>query len=120
MYDRQVFRCEKTRGKYQEFEGGFATKEDLIACWETGWQVLFAALAALSHDDLMKTVTIRNEPHSVMKAIQRQLSHYSYHVGQIVYVGKQLQNEHWVSLSIPRGRSVEYNQEVFRRHSSEG
>ncbi|MBU8713557.1 DUF1572 domain-containing protein [Brevibacillus parabrevis] len=108
------------RNRDQEFEGGFATKEDLIACWETGWQVLFAALAALSHDDLMKTVTIRNEPHSVMKAIQRQLSHYSYHVGQIVYIGKQLQNEHWVSLSIPRGKSVEYNQEVFRRHSSEG
>ncbi|MGG1658687.1 DUF1572 family protein [Brevibacillus sp. NRS-1366] len=110
---------EKTdRNRDLEFTGGYKSREELLTSWEEGWDTLFAALSALGPDDLMKIVTIRNEPHSVLKAIQRQLSHYSYHVGQIVYVGKQIKDTSWQCLSVPRGKSEEYTEKVKKYHAN--
>ncbi len=85
------------------------SKESLPQAWGKGWQYLFNALEALGPDDLNKTVLIRTEPHTVMEAINRQLTHYAYHVGQIVYLAKSFAGSHWQSLSIPRGRSEDFN-----------
>lgn len=84
-------------------------KEDLIAMWEKGWAVFLNTLATLTEDDLLKTVYIRQEPLSVIDAINRQLAHYPYHVGQITYLGKMIRDRQWQSLSIPRGQSQQYN-----------
>lgn len=85
------------------------TKEALQAYWEKCWGILFATLDSLQPDDLGRTILIRNEPHSVIEAINRQLLHYSLHVGQIVFLAKHLASEHWQSLSIPRGMSANFN-----------
>lgn len=85
------------------------TKEALQAYWERCWGILFATLEGLQADDLGRTILIRNEPHSVIEAINRQLLHYSLHVGQIVFLAKHLAAEHWQSLSIPRGQSATFN-----------
>ena len=84
------------------------TREALLARWEAGWEVLLAALEPLGAADLARTVTIRGEPHSVLQAIQRQLAHYAYHVGQIVLLAKHFAGPRWRSLSIPKGKSSEY------------
>ena len=85
------------------------TKEVLQAQWEEGWRCLFDTLKALTVDDLGRTILIRNEPHSVIEAINRQLTHYAGHVGQIVFLAKHLASDHWQSLSIPRGQSATFN-----------
>jgi hypothetical protein len=85
------------------------TQQILIGRWESGWAVLFSALEPLTDADLERTVTIRGEPLSVLQAINRQLTHYSYHVGQIVYVAKHYAASSWRSLSIPRGKSAQFN-----------
>lgn len=85
------------------------TKERLFAFWEEGWQCLFDAIEPLKADDLGKTILIRGEPHLVLEAINRQLSHYSYHVGQIVFLAKHMASDKWESLSVPRGKSAEFN-----------
>lgn len=76
--------------------------------WERGYSVFYNTLDSLTEDDLLKTVTIRNEPHSVVQAITRQLSHYGYHVGQIVGLAKQIKKQNWKTLTIPRGESEKY------------
>jgi hypothetical protein len=86
------------------------TREVLISRWEKGWAALFGALKPLGNADLARVVTIRGEPHSVLQAINRQLTHYAYHVGQIVYLAKHFAGTEWRSLSIPVGRSKEFNQ----------
>ena len=86
-------------------------RDALMAGWEVGWATLFRALDGLTADRLLDTVTIRGEPHTVMAAINRQVSHYAYHVGQIVFLAKHFQGERWESLSIPRGASAAYNRE---------
>jgi hypothetical protein len=73
-------------------------------------------LHSLTENDLLKTIYIRGEAHSVVKAIQRQVSHYSYHIGQIVYIGKQIKNEDWSSLSVPKGKSLEYLEDMLKQH----
>jgi hypothetical protein len=83
-----------------------------MAMWEDGWARLFAALEPLTDADLGRTVTIRGEAHSVMQAINRQLAHYSYHVGQIVMLAKHFQAGQWRSLTVPRGKSGEFNRRV--------
>jgi hypothetical protein len=83
------------------------TRETLLARWEEGWRLLFEALAPLGAADLARTVTIRGESHTVLEAIARQLTHYAYHVGQIVFLAKQFAGPSWTSLSIPRGKSKE-------------
>lgn len=97
------------RHRDTEFELIEDTRESLMAFWEAGWRTLFEALESLSADDLEKTVTIRGEPHTVVEAINRQLTHYPYHIGQIVFLAKHLRASDWKTLSVPRNRSAEFN-----------
>lgn len=101
------------RKRDEEFENDLTNKEDLLALWNEGWNCLFSALNALTDEDFLKTIYIRNQGHSVADAINRQLGHYPYHIGQIVFIGKMLQDANWVSLSIPKGNSKVYNAEKF-------
>lgn len=96
------------RNRDGEFEAPAATRAELMAQWEMGWECVFAALEPLTEGDLGRTVYIRGEAHSVMQAIQRQLAHYASHIGQIVFLAKHFQSSQWQSLSIPRGKSEEY------------
>ncbi len=109
------------RNREAEFEGGYNSREDMLAHWEQGWQCLFDALEPLSKTDLERIIYIRNEGHTVVEAINRQLAHYAYHVGQIVYLSRMLAGNNWRSLSIPKGGSEAFNAEKFaqekgRRH----
>jgi hypothetical protein len=100
------------RNRDMEFETHFYTKEQLLGMWERGWQCLFDSLSALKEEDLLKIIYIRKEPQSVIDAIHRQLAHYAYHVGQVVYLGRLIKNEQWQSLSIEKGKSAVYNQQM--------
>lgn len=92
-----------TRRRDEEFEDDArATRATLLEGWNAGWGTLFRAIDALAPEDLDRRVTIRSEPHSVVEAINRQLTHYAYHVGQIVFLAKHFQQTDWQSLSIPR------------------
>ena len=102
-----------------EFVDPLATREALMASWEAGWACVFAALEPLDVRDLEKTVTIRGEAHSVMQAINRQVAHYSYHCGQIVFLAKHLRAGEWKSLSVPRGDSEEFNRRVRAGEASQ-
>ena len=84
-------------------------KADLLAYWEKGWQSVFDAIEPLGPDDLLRTVLIRGQEHTVLQAINRQLTHYAYHVGQIVYLAKHFKSSDWQTLSVPRNRSAEFN-----------
>ena len=101
------------RNRDAEFEQGTESKEEIVEKWQQGWQCLFDAINSLANDDLEKTIFIRNQGHTVVEAINRQLAHYAYHVGQMVFVGKMVCNDSWVSLSIPKGSSTNYNAEKF-------
>ncbi|MBA2875127.1 DUF1572 domain-containing protein [Thermaerobacillus caldiproteolyticus] len=90
------------RNRDAEFINDLKSREELLACWEKGWETFLNTLNEMHENDLLKTVTIRNEPHSVIQAIERQMYHYSYHVGQIVYIAKQIKSKHWKTLTIPR------------------
>lgn len=112
------------RNRESEFEGGYESREKMLEHWEKGWKCVFDALHALTEDDLEKIVYIRNEEHTVMEAIHRQLAHYPYHVGQIVYLARMLAGDSWRALSIPKGNSEAFNAEKFaqekgRRHFTE-
>lgn len=96
------------RKRDAEFEPMQCTKQDILAFWNDGWKCMFDTLESLRPGDLTKTVTIRTEPLTVYDAILRQLAHYPYHVGQIVYIGRMVKNEGWKSLSIPKGDSAAY------------
>ena len=85
------------------------TKDEVIAYWERGWQCVFDALAPLHPEDCEKTITIRGEPHTIVQALNRQLMHYAYHIGQIVFLAKHFRSAEWNSLSIPRNRSAQFN-----------
>ena len=99
------------RNRDEEFEIRAAdTREALLARWEEGWGILFRELGALGPADLDRTITIRREPLRVNQAIVRQLTHYAYHVGQIVYLARHLTGPSWKSLSIPKGGSAQFNQ----------
>ena len=101
------------RQRDAEFDGDLKSREELLAKWTEGWQCLLDALHSITDEDLGRIVYIRNEGHSVLEAINRQLAHYSYHVGQIVYIAKALSSRDWTSLSIPRSRSADYNADKF-------
>jgi hypothetical protein len=96
------------RHRDSEFEINDKNAQALKEYWERGYSVFFATLNSLSEDDLLKTVYIRREPHTVMQAIIRQISHYGYHIGQIIGLAKQIKVSDWKTLSIPRGKSEEY------------
>lgn len=85
------------------------TKADMVAYWDQGWQSVFAAVEPLKPDDLLRTITIRGQAHTVVQAINRQLSHYAYHVGQIVYLAKHFRASDWQTLSVPKNKSKEFN-----------
>ena len=88
------------------------TKDDVFAYWERGWARVFEALEPLCPEDFEKTVTIRGEEHTIVEAMNRQLMHYAYHVGQIVFLAKHFRSAQWESLSVPRNRSAEFNAQV--------
>ncbi len=108
------------RNRDAEFEGdSTGTRIDLMQRWEGGWKILFDALAPLSDSDLATKVLIRSEPHSVMQAINRQMAHYAYHVGQIVFLAKHLHAADWKVLTVPRGKSSAFNQAVTSGKASQ-
>jgi hypothetical protein len=107
------------RNRDSEFENSTSTRGELLQKWQEGWQCLFDALSALTDTDLEKDVFIRNERHTAIDAINRQLAHYPYHIGQIAYIGKMVRNSDWTSLSIPKGKSKEFNAVLFSKTKQE-
>jgi len=108
-----------TRDRDAEFRDPPSTREALMKYWESGWDCVFSALGPLTDADLTRTITIRSEPHSVMQAINRQLAHYAYHAGQIVFLAKHFQSDRWKSLSVPRGASQSFNARVAKGDASQ-
>src|SRR5690606_25650956 len=98
-----------------EFENDITSREELMDKWNAGWQCLFHALDSLTAGDLKREIYIRHQGHTVMEAINRQLAHYPYHIGQIVFIGKMAGGSQWASLCIPKGKSGAYNTEKFSR-----
>jgi hypothetical protein len=109
------------RHRDKEFEEPAKSRPELLASWERGWKYLFDALGGMSDADLTRTVTIRTEPHSVMQAINRQVAHYSYHVGQITYLAKHFtaQSGKWTALTVPRKKSADFNAKVTSAQASQ-
>lgn len=108
-----------TRDRDSEFMDPPGSRAEVMRRWNEGWDCVFSALGPLSDDDMGRTVKIRGEAHSVMQAINRQVTHYAYHVGQMVFLAKHFQHPKWKSLSIPRGRSREFNRRVAGGESSQ-
>ncbi|TGD59413.1 DUF1572 family protein [Flavobacterium humi] len=106
------------RNRDGEFEETIHTKEELLKAWEKGWDCLFEAINGLTPGQLSQIVYIRNEGHTVMDAINRQLAHYPYHVGQIVFYAKMLKKSEWDSLSIPKNKSGDYNADKFSKEKT--
>ncbi len=106
------------RDREAEFDNDIRSRAELLEKWQEGWGVLLNTLHALKEADLEKTIYIRNQGHTVREAINRQLAHYPYHVGQLVFLGKMLA-PNWVSLSIPKGESRQFNQEKFSKPRQE-
>ncbi|MBC9794826.1 DinB family protein [Sinomicrobium weinanense] len=102
------------RHRDNEFTDTYTSVEDMKAGWEAGWTCFLDTLNSIRPEDLERSVYIRGKAHTVTEAINRQLAHYPYHIGQIVHIAKQLKDEDWKSLSIPRGASSEYNKTVLR------
>jgi hypothetical protein len=107
------------RNRDSEFEAPPQTRTEVLALWEQGWACLFATLEPLIDADLTRTVFIRGEAHSVMQAINRQVAHYQYHIGQIVLLARHFAGDRWQSLTIPRNRSAEFNQRVAAGEASQ-
>ena len=109
------------RSRDTEFETPPQTRAEILAMWAQGWKYLFDALEPLTDADAARAVTIRTEPHSVMQAINRQIAHYSYHVGQITYLAKHFAAESgkWTSLTVPRNKSSEFNSRVASGQASQ-
>ena len=91
------------------------SKDDMLAYWERGWQCVFDAVEPLKPEDLMRTIRVRGQDHTVVQAINRQLAHYAYHVGQIVFLAKHFKSSDWQSLSVPKNRSAEFNAQFQNR-----
>ncbi len=100
------------RNRDSEFEDPPSGREEMMRTWESGWNLLFSALEPLAPEDVTRTVFIRGEAHSVMQAINRQITHYAYHCGQIVFLAKHFQQAQWKSLSVPRAGSAKFTQQV--------
>ena len=102
------------RNRDEEFEAQIQSKDELLEKWQRGWNCMFDALKRIKkEEDLEQVIYIRNEGHTVIEAINRQLAHYPYHVGQILFIGKLLKDAEWNSLSIPKNKSSDYNQNKF-------
>lgn len=109
-----------SRNRDAEFDNDIKNREEMMQKWEEGWQVLFRTLNALTEQDFSKIIYIRNQGHTVMEAINRQLAHYPYHIGQIVYLGKMLCEQPWQSPSIPKGKSKDFNDKKFSKPKERG
>ena len=107
------------RHRDTEFELIEDTRESLMRFWEDGWKILFDSLEPLTDEDFSKMITIRGEPHTVVEAINRQLTHYSYHIGQIVFLAKHLRSKEWKNLSVPKNRSADFNKYVKEKVESD-
>ncbi|HXN96403.1 MAG TPA: DUF1572 domain-containing protein [Candidatus Acidoferrales bacterium] len=107
------------RNRDTEFEAPPTTRAELMEMWERGWKLLFGALEPLNDADLTRTITIRTEPHSVTQAINRQVAHYSYHVGQIVCLARHFAGDKWQTLTIPKKKSAEFNKQVAAGEKSQ-
>jgi hypothetical protein len=103
------------RKREEEFDTTIMNKSELLSIWESGWNTLFITLESLTESELEKIVYIRNQGHTVTEAIARQLCHYGYHVGQIVFIGTMFKGNNWQSLSIPKGNSTAYNEAHFAK-----
>ena len=108
----------ESRNRDGEFENDTKDKNELLKQWNQGWDCLFKTLNSLKPEDLDKIVYIRNEGHTVLEAINRQLAHYPYHVGQMVFFAKILKKSEWTSLSIPKNKSKDYNSDKFSKEKS--
>jgi hypothetical protein len=106
------------RDRDAEFEDHYPSKEAMLQDWETGWNCLFSTLDSLTPEKMTEIVYIRNEGHTVLEAITRQVAHYAYHTGQIVYLAKLIRNKEWQTLSIARGNSRGFNQNKFGQDKS--
>jgi uncharacterized damage-inducible protein DinB len=107
------------RQRDQEFElKPNTTRSEVMRWWEEGWEIVLASVESLKPGDVERTVTIRGQPHTVLQAINRQIAHYAYHVGQIVFLAKHLRAREWKSLSVPKGKSEEFNRMTFAKHQS--
>ncbi|PIF44448.1 uncharacterized protein DUF1572 [Chryseobacterium sp. 52] len=107
------------RNRDEEFINTFKTKKEVLDFWEKGWECLFEALGQINEENLYSTLFIRGEAHSVVDAVLRQMAHYPYHIGQIVYIAKMMKNEEWKTLSIERNKSREFNNEMKDKFSNE-
>ena len=105
-----------TRNRDDEFEDSLHGKEAIISAWDKGWQVFLEALASLTESDLQGDVTIRGERLAVIDAIERQMAHYAQHVGQIIYIAKQVKGTDWQTLSIPKGQSQAFTEAMLDKH----
>ena len=106
------------RNRDGEFNDSIKTKEELLETWNNGWNCFFDAINDLKPEQLSTIIYIRNEGHTVIEAINRQLAHYPYHVGQIVFYAKMLKKSDWNSLSIPKNKSIDYNADKFSKEKS--
>ena len=103
------------RNRDSEFENNFKTKAEVLEYWEKGWACLFEALNQITDENINSTIYIRGEAHSVVDAVFRQLAHYPYHIGQIIYIAKMMKNEDWQTLSIARNKSADFNAEMHSK-----
>ena len=105
------------RNRDTEFEMMGDTRESLMEFWERGWKTLFDSLEPLTAEDFSRSVTIRGEPHTIVEAINRQLTHYAYHIGQIVFLAKHFKSSDWKTLSVPKNKSAEFNKFLADKQS---
>lgn len=106
------------RMRETEFKPGLRTRAEILEAWESGWRCVFDALDGLNPEEILQEVRIRNEAHSIVEALNRQLAHYAYHTGQIVYLAKSLRGKDWKSASIPKGESDLFNKRMFQKGKS--
>lgn len=104
------------RNRDLEFENDFKTKEEVLEYWEKGWNCFFQALEQITDENIHSTIYIRGEAHSVLDAVFRQLAHYPYHIGQIVYIAKMMKNNDWQTLSVARNKSEDFNKEMRAKY----
>lgn len=110
----------KWRNREAEFEADLKSRAAILEKWEAGWAILFQAIEPLEEKDLARIVYIRNDGHTIAEAVNRQLAHYAYHIGQIVYIGRMIKGENWQSLSIAKGDSVAFNAKKFAKPKHKG
>lgn len=108
------------RNRDLEFESVIKSRDELLVKWNEGWECLFEALSDINEQNFDTKVYIRNQEHSIIEAINRQLAHYAYHIGQIVYLGRMIRGSKWKSLTIPKGKSTEFNRAKFKKGKHSG